>query len=115
MNQDFKILVVRRDRLGDVLMTLPCLIYLRRVFPSAEIDFSCQKELHQLLQEFCLGLHIGLVESCNKKYEGTLFLNGSALDLWEIFKRRIPKRVGLFLKGFVRRDLQMAKMRPSAI
>lgn len=98
MNQDFKILVVRRDRLGDVLMTLPCLIYLRRVFPAAEIDFSCQKELHQLLQEFCLGLHIGLVESCNKKYEGTLFLNGSGLDLWEIFKRRIPKRVGLFLK-----------------
>ncbi len=98
MNEMAKICVIRKDRLGDLLMTLPCLVYLRDLFPNAEIDLSCQEAFHDLLNGFCLKNRIGLVTTYQKKYDAALFLNGSLKEYWEIFKRRIPLRVGLYSK-----------------
>lgn len=98
MNRHLKILVVRRDRLGDVLMTLPSLVYLRKVFPEAKLDFYCQNSLHELLKGFCEELEVQLVQSCEKNYDSVLFLNGELADYWKIFRRKIAVRVGLYSK-----------------
>src|ERR1019366_6547777 len=44
-----QILVTRTDRLGDVLMTMPSLRYLRNTFPTLPIDFLVNSELHAVL------------------------------------------------------------------
>jgi hypothetical protein len=98
MNQDLKILIIRRDRLGDVLMTLPSLVYLRGVFPEAKLDFYCQNNLHGLLKGFCDEISVGLVQNCEKKYDSVLFLNGEISDYWKIFTRKTAVRVGLYSK-----------------
>jgi ADP-heptose:LPS heptosyltransferase len=98
MNRDLKILILRRDRLGDVLMTLPSLVYLRGLFPEAKLDFYCQNNLHELLKGFCDEVRVELVQNCEKKYDGVLFLNGELSDAWKIFKSKIAIRVGLYSK-----------------
>ncbi|NBX68284.1 MAG: lipopolysaccharide heptosyltransferase family protein [Proteobacteria bacterium] len=93
-----KILVVRMDRLGDLLMSLPSLVYLRKSFPNSEIDLSCQKSFHELLRGFCDENRVGLVDSCQKHYDAALFLQGTFRDCFELFKWRVATRSGLFSK-----------------
>lgn len=45
-----KILIVKTSSIGDVLHTFPVLAYLRRRFPSAEIDWAVEKESASLLR-----------------------------------------------------------------
>jgi ADP-heptose:LPS heptosyltransferase len=98
MTSSLKILVVRTDRLGDLMMTLPCLFYLRRVFPEAKIDLNCHRDFHELLEGLCTELNIGLVSSVETKYDACLFLQGSSRELWSIYQKRISHRVGLYSK-----------------
>ena len=44
-----KILVTRTDRLGDVILTLPLISELRRIYPEAKISFLVQSFLNDLL------------------------------------------------------------------
>lgn len=45
-----RILVVRNDRMGDLLMSLPALDELRKAFPKAEISLLIREELKPLLE-----------------------------------------------------------------
>lgn len=98
MNQELKILIVRQDRLGDLMMTLPAVNFLRKVFPKAEIDLSCQEMFRELLKGFCLEHRVGLVTSCHRTYDAALFLNGTLKDCWELVARKISIRVGMYSK-----------------
>ncbi|MBM4318243.1 MAG: glycosyltransferase family 9 protein [Deltaproteobacteria bacterium] len=100
MNQNLKVLVVRKDRLGDLLMTLPSLVLIRESFPSAHIDFNCAIEFHDLLTPFCRLWNIKLVEKPQSKYDGALFLQGKAKDGWDLLRLKIPIRVGGYSKWF---------------
>jgi len=46
------ILVTRTDRLGDVMLTLPLISCLRKIFPDAKIYFLVKKYLKGLLENF---------------------------------------------------------------
>ncbi len=46
-----RILVVRNDRVGDLVLTLPALQYLRRAFPAAEITVLTAQHTAVLLQD----------------------------------------------------------------
>lgn len=98
MKQSLKILVVRRDSLGDLMMTLPSLVFLRNAFPNAEIDLSCKEIFHDLLHGFCSAHRVGVVRSCSKAYDAALFLNGDFRDCWEVFAMRVRVRSGLLSK-----------------
>lgn len=100
MNPSLKIVVIRRDRLGDLLMTLPSLIYLRENFSDAKIDFNCLKEFHDLLSPFCLKWNINLIDRTVERYDAALFLQGKWRDSWELFLTRTPLRVGNYSKFF---------------
>lgn len=42
MNQPKKILIIRTDRLGDVILSTPVIENLRRAFPNIHLSFMCQ-------------------------------------------------------------------------
>ena len=43
MEKPAKILIIRNDRIGDLVLTLPALEVLRRKFPEAEISLMCSE------------------------------------------------------------------------
>ncbi len=98
MNDDLKILVVRRDRLGDLLMTLPTLVYLRQAFPNAFIEFCFCSEFHELLKDFLSQWNIQKIDQIEKKYDAALFLKGSLKESWDLIRHRIAIRVGAYSK-----------------
>ena len=99
-----RILVARLDRLGDVLMTLPSLAFLRQAFPTAEIDFACRTEWHALLRPFLAQHEIQALAPATegsqwlarlkaRGYRGSLLLhppNSLVLACW---RAAIPVRV----------------------
>ncbi|MFN4197271.1 MAG: glycosyltransferase family 9 protein [Caldimicrobium sp.] len=46
-----KLLIVKLSALGDVIQTLPALAYLKKVLPSAQIDWVVEERNSQLLQD----------------------------------------------------------------
>ncbi len=46
------ILVTRTDKLGDVILTLPLISEIRRIFPNARISFLIQSFLKELLEDY---------------------------------------------------------------
>lgn len=91
------VLVVRDDRLGDVLLCLPALEYLRRSLPDAPIDFVCRQELHDLLRPHLMALSIALVDTADfsRAYGAALFLMASPQLLFAGWRQRVPIRVGI--------------------
>ncbi len=74
-----RLLVVMLRRIGDVLLSMPAIRALRRLFPDSEIDFLVEPPAHQLLQ--------GMPElSRVLVYRKGLF--GTPAWLWKIRSRR---------------------------
>jgi hypothetical protein len=96
MSQPPRILVARTDRLGDVILSLPCLEYLRATFPEAEIDFLARPELEGVLRPYLLSRSVRFLalgpEPRLVGYDAALFLHELPAVLWA--GRRIPIRVG---------------------
>lgn len=92
-----RILVTRTDRLGDVMMTLPSLEYLRAALPDYGIDFLCQPSFHALLEPHMKAKGIRLVDKIEKwnEYEAGLLLFLPDRLLFEAWKGRLPKRFGV--------------------
>lgn len=53
-----RILVTRTDQLGDVLLTLPAVEYLRHALPDWEVSLLCRENIGQLIDPFLRARHI---------------------------------------------------------
>ncbi len=100
-----KILVTRTDRLGDVLLALPTLQYLRSSIPDAEIDFLCKMEIGDVIRPTLDALKIRTIFlpaegklKFVKKYDASLFLFWDERLVKAAFWSRIPVRVGSYSK-----------------
>lgn len=93
-----KILVVRSDRMGDVMMSLPTLALLRQNLPMVDIDFSYNESLSPLLLPFLEQQNIKSthVKPNWNEYSGVLFLFAPDSLLWSAFRHRVNLRVGLY-------------------
>lgn len=91
-----RILVARTDRLGDVMMTLPALEYLRRALPEWTIDFYCRQDLHSLLKPHLDTRNIGLVEGGVDwgSIDVALLFFAPSADFFSAW-RKVPSRFGV--------------------
>jgi len=91
-----KVWVSRTDRLGDVIMALPALNYLREALPTAEIDFYCAEPFRKLLQPFLAARRIRLATTDDLTgYSAGLFLNTDSRLLFRAWFRQMRIRVGV--------------------
>ena len=105
-----RILVSRTDRLGDVMMALPSLEYLRVSHPDALIDFLCRPEYLDLLAPYLASRKIrgnrvepGDSSSLKRilslgKYRAALLLHDDPAVLWRVWLAGVPIRVGPYSK-----------------
>jgi len=106
------ILVTRTDKLGDVLLTLPALKYLRDHLPEVSIDFLVRPEYIELLRPFLDENRItpqGYSErrltewrrwQNERGYDTILFLHADAKMEAAAFLARIRWRAGVYSKFF---------------
>lgn len=100
-----RILVTRTDRLGDVLLSLPALQYLRHSLPEAEIDFLCKMEVCDVIRPTLESLKTQVMfvpdgEKLKffKPYDAALFLHWEERVVKAAFWARVPIRVGIYSK-----------------
>lgn len=105
MNRSHRILVVRTDRMGDVMMALPVLHYLRKSLPQAQIEFLVQDLYLDVVGPYLDSLAVKVlgVQRDGKNlffqnYTSVLTLFGDASLALRAWKAQIPVRVGLFSK-----------------
>jgi len=89
-----KVLVARTDRLGDVIMALPALNFLREALPNAEIHFTCAVPFKKMMLPFLRARGIEWVTTETQGYDASLFLNTDASLQFRAWRSRIPVRVG---------------------
>ncbi len=63
MLEPISLIVCRTDRLGDVMMALPSLSFLRNSLPNAKISFLCNTECAELLKPTLAKLDIETIET----------------------------------------------------
>ncbi len=118
-----KILVIRRDRLGDLLNTLPALVALRIANPDTEINLYCQSIYRPLIESFLKIHSISLVAEIEwKSYSTAIFLSPNEYRLWMAATlNAVPNRIGnlshplsfLFLNRGIRQKRSQNKMSES--
>ena len=106
-----RILLIRTDRIGDVVLTLPAATMLKRHFPNAQIDFLTRKYTTPLVEMYQdvdavryyepEGIHRGfrghlaLANELRQYYYDAAFLFHPRVELaWVLFQAGIPIRVG---------------------
>jgi len=112
-----KVWVSRTDRLGDVIMALPALNYLREALPTAEIDFYCAEPFRKLLQPFLAARRIRLATTDDLSgYNAGLFLNTDSRLLFRAWLRQMSIRVGVYSRwpSFLWLNAGMRQRRSSA-
>jgi len=62
-----KILIVRTDRLGDVILSTPVIKNLREFFPEAFIGFMCRPYTKDVLEENPYLDKVIIYDKCNKQ------------------------------------------------
>ncbi len=112
-DEDYKILVIRLDRVGDLVLSLPAIQALRERFPQAKISLMARtytRELlegHPLIDEvipydykkggrhaFPLGYFYFLKEIKKRQFDAALILHPGIRSALIPFLCAIPKRVG---------------------
>ena len=106
-----RILLVRTDRIGDTLLTLPAVTALRQTFPDAFIAFLCQpytepmvrriNGLDQVLTYENEGKHQGFqgLELLSKElrsyqFDFSVVFFPRASLIWALWRSGIPRRIG---------------------
>ena len=106
-----RILLVRTDRIGDTLLTLPAVTALRQTFPDAFIAFLCQpytepmvrriNGLDQVLTYENEGKHQGFqgIELLSKElrsyqFDFSVVFFPRASLIWALWRSGIPRRIG---------------------
>lgn len=103
MTAPSRILIARTDRLGDVLLSLPTLLWAKESLPSStRVDFLCRKNLLSILGPFLSEKEIRPLAwedhpepFAAGKYDGVCFLYAEPKLLWKAFVARVPVRSGL--------------------
>lgn len=105
-----RILVARTDRLGDVLLSLPALGYLRRELPAAELHFLCKPEYLALLKPWLQSQRIqshaadftGVTAWKSwlekEKFDGILLLHADQGAYIAAWAGKVTVRVGMYSK-----------------
>lgn len=106
-----KILVARTDRLGDVLLSLPTLNYLRQVLTQSTIHFLCAEQYSSLLEPYLssqkmkfetfkseASINDWKVWLAQRQFDGVLFLHSDRKLLIAAKSAKIPVRVGVYSK-----------------
>jgi len=103
-----KILITRTDRLGDLMLALPCVEWIRKALPQSEIHLLCQEPYLELLAPYLTNLKVkGLAfepkndwanELGKEEYDGVLFLFGPPEMALATRRANIPVRVGVYSK-----------------
>ena len=106
-----RILLVRSDRIGDTLLTLPSVTALRHRFPDAFIAFLCQPYTESMVRRIN-GLDEVLIYDSNGKHQGwsglkllsdelksyqfdkTVVFFPRPMLLWALWRAGIPTRIG---------------------
>lgn len=97
-----KILVIRTDRIGDVILTLPMADALTANYPKAKIDFLVNKRTVELVFDYS---NINKVHTIEKESEIGKICKDNAYDLaiivypkfeiaWQVYKSGIKYRLG---------------------
>jgi heptosyltransferase-3 len=103
-----KILVVRTDRLGDVILTLPVIYALRRAFPRAAISMLLQRytgavieghtEVSDILWYDAEGAPVPFLSMVRTvrahRFDAVVVVRPTARLAWLMFLARIPVRIG---------------------
>lgn len=90
-----KILIARTDRLGDVIMALPALDFLRQALPQSRLGFACAEPFKKMIAPFLRVRNIDWVTTENVAgYDAGLFLNTDSRLLFRAWRARMPIRVG---------------------
>lgn len=113
-----KVLTIRLDRLGDVLLSLPALDYVKRNLPDADHAFAVRSAVAPAIRPFLRerGIREVTAENSLKNYlnverpDAVLLLHAPSRVYRELFWARVPLRFGmystpssfLFLNGGVR-------------
>ncbi len=114
-----KILTVRMDRLGDVLLSLPAIEFLKRALPDAQHFFALSQMVYPAVRPFLDEIGIKAVVTTsesirpfliNNRVDAILILNAPGAVYREAYSSRVPFRFGmrssvpslLFLNGGVR-------------
>jgi heptosyltransferase-2 len=87
MNTPKRILVRGNNWLGDAVMSLPTIDALRGMFPEARVDVLTRPELAELYGA-------AAVSRADNGYDAALILPRSFRSAWEIYRARIPRRIG---------------------
>lgn len=92
---------VRSDRLGDLLCSLPSLWQLRQAVDSstrvlARIQPQLVGAVAPLLEEW----GVGLAEDGAERSDAAVLLNSDFSEMWRIWKRGVPLRVGPYSKMY---------------
>ena len=112
-----RVLVVRPDRLGDVLLSTPALEVLRRAYPKARISILVQPRVAPAIRGLPAvdevveweenGLYAGwsgfwrLVRTLREsRFDFALVLQAPAKVAWALFFARIPIRLGPYSKWY---------------
>lgn len=110
MNKASRILITRTDRLGDVLLSLPAVAYLRKQLPSSEIHFVCKADYLTVIggwleanQIVGHGLITGGVTAWKdwiaaKKFDAALLLYADRPVYFATWAAKVALRAGSFSK-----------------
>jgi ADP-heptose:LPS heptosyltransferase len=97
-----KWLVCRNDRLGDTLLSLPAVLWLRENFPQAEITFLTQKTSLEILANWLAKNNIHALASgetvARGQFDAALLLFYDPVLAGVLKKARIPIRMGPYSK-----------------
>jgi len=93
-----RILLIRRDRIGDVILTLPMINVLNHNFPDAKIDFLVNKRVYDLVSDYP---NINKVHTIEKVTSGGIkrLCNENNYDLAVVVHPEFKLALGLFLAG----------------
>ncbi len=111
MRELHRVLLIRTDRIGDVVLTLPAATMIKKHFPKAEIDFLTRSYTAPLVKMYAdvdrvieyqpesyhrgFRGHLELANTLHRHYYDSAFLFYPTFALaWVLFQAGIPIRVG---------------------
>lgn len=95
------ILVSRTDRLGDVLLSLPSLLYLRQNHRDEPIYFLVSETYRALLNSWCQNQKIQIIEKSELEKVNprvAIFLHYESNVVKAVKKKKVPIRIGPYSK-----------------
>lgn len=99
-----KILVVRPDRIGDVVLSTPVLELLNKAIPGCTVDMLVQESVKPILKNHPFIHDVLTLESLphlkEKKYDAAIVLQVNSDVAWAVRAAKIPVRVGPFSKWY---------------